>query len=290
MATGRSLRRVTYVHPLSFLLGLEGIALLRANSGGGPDRKFVERRFAEVRALLGADLGEGGEVGRIGTVEGYRSWSQTYDEPGNPLIQVEEPIVRGRIDEAPPGRAIDAACGTGRHAEYLARRGHTVIGVDSSPDMLTRARSRVPGGTFLAGDVRRLPVPDGSADLVVCGLALTHLPELGPAIAEFARALAPGGRLVLSDIHHATLDLGGVARAEGPNGQVGFLPVSRFLASDYLAAALAAGFEARFCAEPFWPSGPWSGGPAAERWCPEAAEFAYSVTPAAIVWEFRRRR
>ena len=53
---------------------------------------------------------------------------------------MEEPVVRQILAAFPAGRALDAACGTGRHADFLARRGHQVIGVDSSPDMLTKAR------------------------------------------------------------------------------------------------------------------------------------------------------
>jgi ubiquinone/menaquinone biosynthesis C-methylase UbiE len=76
------------------------------------------------------------------------------------------------IDAVAPGDALDAACGTGRYAEYLAGRGHRVVGVDSSPDMLARARARVPSGEFVLGDLRRLPLPDSSVDLIVSGLAL----------------------------------------------------------------------------------------------------------------------
>ena len=79
------------------------------------------------------------------------------------------------IDAFAPGDALDAACGTGRYAEYLAGRGHRVFGVDSSPDMLEQARRRVPSGEFLLGDLRQLPVPDNSVDLVVTGLALNQL-------------------------------------------------------------------------------------------------------------------
>jgi SAM-dependent methyltransferase len=129
------------------MLGLEGVALLRAFAGNGFDRAFVEARIAETRTLLdhAAPLvGEGVDVGQVSTVDGYRAWSVTYDEPGNPLIVVEEPIVHQILDGLPAGSALDAACGTGRHAEYLAARGHRVIGVDISPDMLARARIRVP--------------------------------------------------------------------------------------------------------------------------------------------------
>lgn len=54
---------------------------------------------------------------------------------------------------------LDAACGTGRFADFLAKRGHRVIGVDSSPDMLAYARRRVPGGEFHLGELERPAEP-----------------------------------------------------------------------------------------------------------------------------------
>jgi trans-aconitate methyltransferase len=75
-------------------------------------------------------------------VDGYRIWSATYDQPGNGIFAYEEPLVHEIIDPLAPGAAVDAAaCDTGRHAEYLTARGHQVIGADSSPEMLTRARA-----------------------------------------------------------------------------------------------------------------------------------------------------
>jgi Methyltransferase domain len=168
-----------------------GRALLRSSAGDGFDREFVAARIAEIRALLDQarrnppDLGEGSELGQVGTIDGYRQWSAAYDDPGNLLIQVEQPVVREILDRLPPGTALDAACGTGRHAEYLAGLGHRVIGVDGSPEMLARARARVRGADFLPGDLHRLPIRDQAVDLVVCALALTHVPALPPVLACF---------------------------------------------------------------------------------------------------------
>jgi SAM-dependent methyltransferase len=201
---------------------LEGVALLRAFAGDDLGREFVEARIAETRVLLdggAAVVGRGSQVGQVGTVDGYRAWAEAYDEPGNPLIAVEEPVVRQILSSLPAGSALDAACGTRRHAEHLAARGHRVTGVDSSPDMLARARLRRVPAQFLLGDLHRMPLRGSCMDLVVCALALVHVPALAPVMAEFARVLRPGGHLVISDIHLLSLYLGGVATAAGPGGR-----------------------------------------------------------------------
>lgn len=122
--------------------------------------------------------------------------------------------------------------------------------------------ARVPQADSRHGDLHHLPLPDDHVDLVVCALALTHLPELAPAIAEFARVLRPGGHLVISDVHHVRVEFGSVPRVRGPAGEPGLLAAHRHLASDYLTAALPLGLQVRRCVEPFIPVGD---GPAPPR-------------------------
>jgi SAM-dependent methyltransferase len=139
---------VIYQHPLAYLVGLEGAALLRAFAGDY-DRDFTNARLAEIQALLdvAAQFGDGADIPPVTTAEGYRAWAETYDQPGNRLIELEQPIVWQILDRLPVGTALDAACGTGRHAAHLAALGHTVIGVDSSAEMLARARQRSPAAS-----------------------------------------------------------------------------------------------------------------------------------------------
>jgi len=288
---------VIYQHPLAYLLGVEGVALLQAFAGHY-DRDFTEARVAEIRTLLDSadQLGDGAETRPITAREGYCAWAENYDQPGNGLIDLEQPVVRDVLDRLPRGTALDAACGTGRHAAYLAALGHEVTGVDSSPEMLAMARAKIPGTDFRAGDLHHLPVPDRCADVVVCALALTHVPDLAPVMAEFARVLRPGGHLVISDSRNDWP----VVQAL-PDGDFGYLPHHNRPASEYLAAALPLGFQVRRCEEPrppypaidphAKPSGTLPDHPS-DIWslwprCPAAVNAAYRDTPALIIWHFQ---
>ncbi len=299
-----------YQHPLAYLLGLEGIALLRGFAGEY-DRDFTMARLDEIRALLDSveELGDGVVVEPIPTTEGYGSWAEFYDEPGNQLIDLEQPIVREILDGLPRGVALDAACGTGRHSAYLASLGHTVIGVDSSAAMLARAREKVPGGEFHQADIHDLPLPDDHVDAAVCALALMHVPEIEPVLAELVRVLRPGGSLVISDWRILTGDTGIPVVKARPDGTLGYMPTWSRRTSEYLAAALRLGLHVRRCEEPLRPfplvdergtshgaevPDHVPGAPpniwALHRWCPTATNAAYRGVPAAVILHFQLGR
>jgi ubiquinone/menaquinone biosynthesis C-methylase UbiE len=299
---------VIYQHPLAYLLGLEGLALLRGWAGDF-DREFVLERLAEVRRLLDepalADH-PGVDVARRDTQAGYRDWAPTYDDRDNGLFGLDEPVVDSILDALPVGDALDAACGTGRFAVRLASRGHRVVGVDSSPEMLEVARAKVPGADFHLGELDDLPLPDASVDLVVCGLALAHVPDLAPPMAELARVVRPGGHVVITDAHHELVFRGSIVKALGPNGEPGLVATYRHTPGDFLRAALAVGLEVRACEEPGLssrdsrsqapppPAEITVGAPEDWPWTllplvPAATQAAW-WTPGVIVWHFERRR
>jgi len=251
---------VIYQHPLAYLLGLEGIALLRAFSGAY-DREFTLARFEEIRALLESPdaFGAGIEARPISTREGYDSWAPSYDGQANQLLEIEQPIVREILDGLPVGVALDAACGTGRHAAYLAELEHTVIGVDSSPGMLAVAREKVPQGEFHEADLHELPLADDSVDLVVCAIALVHFADLEGPFREFARVLRPDGHLVVSDMRGIIRGIIAPNLVDGPEfggreGEYGYIPAYGHQTSEYLAATLPLGFQVLRCEEPRVPS------------------------------------
>jgi SAM-dependent methyltransferase len=226
----------------------------------------------------------------------YASWAPTYDEPGNTLIELEQPVVRRILDGLPVGTALDAASGTGRHATYLAQLGHHVVGIDQSAEMLDRAAKRLPGADLCQADLERIPLADNAVDAIVCGLALAHVPELTPVMAEFARVLRPGGHLVISDPHLLLSYLRPtLPRGPGPDGRPSILTEYHRPLSDYLSAALPLGFRVRYCAEPSRPPAVRTGpGPLPTdmswdllRWCPDAAAAAHDHSPALVIWHFQ---
>jgi GT2 family glycosyltransferase/SAM-dependent methyltransferase len=101
------------------------------------------------------------------------------------------------------GRVLDVGCGEGYGVELLRAAGaRTALGMDL--DLLTLRRAcrnyPGPGAAFAVGDVVRLPVATGAIDVVTCFEVLEHLDAAGQdaLLGEFARVLAPGGRLIIS--------------------------------------------------------------------------------------------
>jgi len=93
----------------------------------------------------------------------------------------------------PPGRrTLDLGCGEGRVGLALTRLGHRVVGVDSSPAMVTLARER---HEAVVADAADLPFEDGAFDLVVAYMSVMNLDDPEAAVREAARVLARGGRL-----------------------------------------------------------------------------------------------
>ena len=297
-----------YQHPLAYLLALEGLALLRGWAGDF-DREFVLARLAEVRRLLDEPAlanHPGVDVARRDSRAGYAAWAATYDDPNNGLFAIDEPAVDAILDGLPAGVALDAACGTGRFSVHLADRGHRVIGVDNSREMLELARAKVPSADFRLGDLHDLPLPDASVDVVLCALALAHVPDLAPVMAQFARVVRPGGHVVIADAHHELVFRGSVVKAVSPTGEPGLVATYRHTPGDFLRAALPVGLEVRRCEEPGRtshsaqspvnpaPGDIVVGGPEDWPWTllplvPEAAQAAWAI-PAVIVWDFERAR
>jgi demethylmenaquinone methyltransferase/2-methoxy-6-polyprenyl-1,4-benzoquinol methylase len=158
---------------------------------------------------------------------------------------------------APGGCALDVACGTGDLAIELARRvGPTgeVIGSDFSEEMLVRARAKAPELRWEWGNALELPYDDGAFDASTVGFGARNFSDLDRGLAEMARVVRPGGRVVVLEIttpHRPPLStfysvwfdriVPLIGRLTGEDEAYTYLPssVKRFPGPEGLAAAMA---------------------------------------------------
>ena len=105
-----------------------------------------------------------------------------------------------RANLRPGQTALDLCTGTGKLAHELlryVRPGGRVIGIDFSPAMLERARSREPQVEFRQGDVSQLDLPAETVDAITIGFGLRNLVDREVGLREMRRVLRSGGRLVI---------------------------------------------------------------------------------------------
>jgi len=105
---------------------------------------------------------------------------------------------------APIGQLIDIGTGTGRMLELFAGRAEHALGIDRSSEMLRLARAKLSERGLAHAELRQadlyaLPLSDGAADVAIVHHVLHFAQQPGAAIAEAARVLSPGGRLLIAD-------------------------------------------------------------------------------------------
>jgi SAM-dependent methyltransferase len=117
-----------------------------------------------------------------------------------------QPDVRARrrrsyelLELEPADRVADVGCGVGTAVRELVEAGVAAIGFDASFDIVAQARRLGPGAQFAVADVDDLPLPDECLDGYRAERVYQHLAEPTAALEEAARALRPGGRIVLVD-------------------------------------------------------------------------------------------
>lgn len=271
-----------------FILGLQGLAILRswmldlATVRAGTQKILqISNEYEEAPWSAPIIVGE-----RTVTV-GYAEWAAGYDTERNPIILAEAPVVHELLSQYPLGAALDAACGTGRHAACLAALGHQVTGIDATAEMLEKAKARVPSAQFETADLTAIPLPDGAMDCAVCTLALTHCADLKPPLRELARVVKPGGRIVISDVHPTMVMLGVHGGYRLDQSEYGVVKNHVHLASDYLNAFREAGLDVVQCIEPLWGEREIATIGFAEQ-MPDLTESAVKGLPIVIVWELEK--
>ena len=155
-----------------------------------PELRADDAKLQEVLRLRKESFAEHGAADETRQLVPGRSW---------PAWARAISYLLPRVDVA------DLGCGDGYLTIEAARWARKVIGVDRSPEMIERAkalarRRKVSNIVWKRGELEKLPLADASVDIAVLSQALHHADEPATALAEAARVLRPGGRLLVLDL------------------------------------------------------------------------------------------
>ncbi len=96
--------------------------------------------------------------------------------------------------------ALDVGCGEGRFCRLMQAHGLRTVGIDPTRALIERARERDPAGDYRVDIAETMEVGTGEFDVAVCYLSLIDIPDLACAAVSIARALRPGGRLLIANL------------------------------------------------------------------------------------------
>lgn len=156
---------------------------------------------------------------RAAVLDMFNSIASSYDTMNSIISAKQHHRLRNRAIEFlklnPGDKVLDICCGTGDFlapARQAVGSTGTVIGLDFSPRMLDVARNKfMPAAPLGVGDACKLPIKSSSFDAVTIGWGLRNVPDLSAALAEAARVLRPGGRLVSIDMARPKNFLGAIS-------------------------------------------------------------------------------
>jgi SAM-dependent methyltransferase len=191
-------------------------------------------------------------------------------------LRVVDPALMSLLAGRGFRRMLDVGCGEGRLCRMVQPLGISAVGIDPTDALIAEARAQDPTGDYRLGVAEALPVPDASFDLVMSCLSLIDIPDFRAAIAEMARALAPGGSLVIANLSNLVTGTKGPGWVNDAEGAPLYYPVDSYLAefanwaewagirvrnwhrplSAYMAALLGAGLVLRHYQEPDAVGGP----------------------------------
>lgn len=146
------------------------------------------------------------------TIDLWDAEAATFDEAADHGLR--DPDVRTawrdlltQVMPRPPSTVADLGSGTGTLSLLLADEGHTVVGLDVSPEMVRLAQEKAGERTdvrFFRGDAAQPDLPPGRYDVVLCRHVLWALPDPAEALRRWIDLLAPDGRLVLIEGNWST--------------------------------------------------------------------------------------
>lgn len=134
----------------------------------------------------------------------FDRWARRYEcDPVSRWLAALQKTAVDALELDASDRLIDVGCGTGAAVRSAAATVERAVAVDLSGEMVARGRelaAAMSNVELLEGDAESLPVADRAFTAVLCTTSFHHYPRPDHAVAEMARVLAPGGRLVIADM------------------------------------------------------------------------------------------
>lgn len=133
----------------------------------------------------------------------FDRWARRYetDRVSQRLATLQQAALAA-LELGPGDRLLDVGCGTGAAVRSAAAVAERAAGVDLSAGMIARGRvlaAGLPNALLLEADAEALPFADASFTALLCTTSLHHYVHAERAVAEMARVLAAGGRVVIAD-------------------------------------------------------------------------------------------
>ena len=119
----------------------------------------------------------------------YRESTRDFD--------IEAGLLYGMLSPAPASRILEVGCGGGAFLSFLEGKGHAAVGVDILGEAVRLAARAAPNSRVLEADAAELPFEDGAFDRLVSHHLVEHLEDLGGALREWRRVLAPGAVMAI---------------------------------------------------------------------------------------------
>ncbi|HEX2444591.1 MAG TPA: metalloregulator ArsR/SmtB family transcription factor [Vicinamibacterales bacterium] len=184
-----------------------------------PELRPGHNGASPLKAMLAAQFAESASDPRVREddarlQEVLRLRKENFDAHAGPDARRTGQLVPGRSWAAwaralahllPPVRVADLGCGEGYLTVEASRFASRVFAVDRSEDVLKRARAlarrrRVTNVTWRRGEIEKVPIKDAAVDVAILSQALHHAADPARAVAEAARIVVPGGKVLVLDL------------------------------------------------------------------------------------------
>jgi SAM-dependent methyltransferase len=152
-------------------------------------------------------------------VQSASAWIAGQDAGERVRTMLLDPVMLRLAGDVVGAHVLDLGCGEGRFSRMLGERGAHAVGIDPIAPMIEAARSRDARGHYVRAGAEALPFRDANFDLVVSYITLVDIVLFREAIAECARVLVPGGRLLVANLGFTSCALPGREWARDENGR-----------------------------------------------------------------------